>query len=94
MFIRVVERPDQAPDGASVWLLETPDSPAPALAFPSRAQALEAARSRAPEWLEVGDVVAAGGSAPRHHRWTTLRRNLGGEYRPSPLGWAGRPPAG
>ena len=92
MFIRVVERPDEGPDGASVWLLETPDSASPWLRFPSRAEALYAARSRAPEWLEVGEVVAATGSAPRHHRWTTLRRGAGGEYRASTLGWAGRPP--
>lgn len=91
MFVRVVERPEPEP-GGSMWWLETPDSAAPSLRFPNRAEAMAAARSRAPEWLEVGEVVPATGTAPRHHRWTTLRRDAGGQYRPSALGWAGRRP--
>lgn len=92
MFVRVVERPEPEPEGASVWWLETPDAAAPPLPFRNRAEAMAVARARAPEWLEVGEVVPASGSAPRHHRWTTFRRDAGGEYRPSALGWAGRPP--
>ena len=91
MFVRVVERPESGPDAATMWWVETPESPAPSLPFPSREEAMEAARARSPEWLELGEVVPASGSTPRHHRWTTLRRDAGGAYRPSPLGWASPP---
>lgn len=90
MFLRVVERPAPGSGDHTVWWLELPDGAGPALRFPSRAEALHEARSRAPEWLEVGEVVPARETAPRHHRWTTLRRDADGEYRSSPLGWAGR----
>lgn len=90
--MRVVERPQDGPDVAGVWVLETPDSDAPPRTFSSQAEAMGVAVTRGPEWLEVGEVVPAGAVAPRHHRWTTLRRDAGGEYRPSALGWAGRPP--
>jgi hypothetical protein len=90
MFVRVVERPVPDSDGATLWWLEAPGSGDPSLSFSSRGEAMSAARSRGPEWLEVGEVVPAGRTAPRHHRWSTLRRAPTGEYRPSALGWASR----
>lgn len=92
MFLRVVERPVAGAGEATTWWLEVPGSDAASLNFRNRAEAMDAARSRAPEWLEVGEVIPAGGTTSRHHRWTTLRRGANGEYRPSALGWAGREP--
>jgi hypothetical protein len=57
--------------------------------FPEREQALEFARSLGPEWIELGEVVAAGQDLPQHHRWTTLRRSAGGDYLRSGLNWGG-----
>ena len=78
VFVRVVERPVPGCDGTTVWWLETPGSGDPSQSFSSRAEAIEAARLRAPDWLEVGEVVPPSGTASRHHRWTALRRDAGG----------------
>jgi hypothetical protein len=61
--------------------------------YPTRDAAMEFAFAQAPEWIEVGEVVAAGSEAPQHHRWTTLRRGPDGMYRTSQLNWGG-PSAG
>jgi hypothetical protein len=76
----------------TTWWLELPGSGAASLNFSSRAEAMDAARARDPEWVEVGEIIPAGRTTPRHHRWTTLRRDASGAYRPSVLGWAGRKP--
>lgn len=94
VFVRVVERPVPGSGSATLWWLETPGSGGPSLSFSSRAQAVDAARSRGPEWLEVGEVIPAAGTASRHHRWTTFRRAASGEYQPSALGWAAGPSLG
>lgn len=89
VFIRVVHR-----QGWDVELLQVErSSPAgPPLEkhnFPGREQALEFARARDPDWIEVGEVVYATPEVPQHHRWTTLRRQDDGTYRPSGLSWGG-----
>ena len=57
----------------------------------TRAQALEYAKSLAPDWIEVGDI--GGLDTPdQHHVWTTLRRQPDGTYMPSPLKWQRKVP--
>ena len=61
---------------------------------PSREEALALGRSKAPEWIEIGDIVGLGTPAQRH-AWTTLRRRRDGSYAASALHWVpGRRPDG
>ena len=55
----------------------------------TRDQALQHAMSLAPDWIEVGDIVALD-TADQHHEWTTLRRQADGSYAPSALKWQRR----
>lgn len=52
----------------------------------SREEALEYARSLDPDWIEIGDIVGLD-TPEQHHAWSTLRRQAGGSYAPSPLKW-------
>lgn len=57
----------------------------------TREEALDRAMSLAPDWIEVGDIVALD-TEDQHHEWTTLRREADGSYAPSPLKWQRRVP--
>lgn len=59
----------------------------------SREEALRRAKSLAPDWIEVGDIVGLD-TPDQHHAWTTLRRRADGSYALSPLKWQTRRPAG
>jgi hypothetical protein len=79
-FVRVVQR--QGWDVELVGAEETHN-------YPTRETAMEFALAQAPDWIEVGEVVAASPEAPQHHRWTTLQRGSDGAYRTSLLRWGG-----
>ena len=79
-FVRVVQR--RGWDVELVTAGETRN-------YPTREAAMEFALAQAPDWIEVGEVVAATSEAPQHHRWTTLRRGPDGAYRASLLNWGG-----
>jgi hypothetical protein len=83
MFVRVVQR-----QGWDLELVERQEK----LTFVSREAALNHARSLEPEWIELGEVVAATSQVPQHHIWVTLRRQPDGSYQRSGLAWGGRPP--
>lgn len=55
----------------------------------SRDEALAYAESLEPAWIEVGDIVGLDTPA-QQHSWTTLHRQEGGTYSPSPLRWQAR----
>ncbi|HET7339060.1 MAG TPA: hypothetical protein VFK22_05890 [Candidatus Dormibacteraeota bacterium] len=55
----------------------------------TRKEALDRAMSLAPDWIEVGDIVALD-TEDQHHEWTTLRREADGSYSPSALKWQRR----
>lgn len=57
----------------------------------TREDALEYAKSLAPDWIEVGDIRALD-TPDQQHVWTTLRRQADGTYAPSPLKWQRRVP--
>jgi hypothetical protein len=84
-FVRVVHRRG--------WDVEevTAENPAEPSTrnFRSREEALAHARELEPDWIEVGEVVAASEQTPQHHRWTTLRRGSDGKYTASALNWGG-----
>jgi type IV secretory pathway ATPase VirB11/archaellum biosynthesis ATPase len=52
----------------------------------TRAEALEYAKSLAPDWIEVGDIRGLD-TPDQEHVWTTLRRQSDGTYVSSPLKW-------
>jgi hypothetical protein len=54
--------------------------------LPSRDEALGYAESLEPDWIEIGDIVAADTPA-QQHSWTTLRRGADGRYETSQLRW-------
>ncbi|MDQ6949713.1 MAG: hypothetical protein M3256_26580 [Actinomycetota bacterium] len=83
MFVRVVQR-----QGWDLELVERQEK----LTFVSRKAAMNHARSLEPEWIELGEVVAATSQVPQHHIWATLRRQPDGSYERSGLAWGGRPP--
>lgn len=85
-FARVVHR-----RGWDVELVREAQPEPETANFPDRAAALAFAKGNQPEWIEVGEVVPARGDLPKHHRWTTLRRDGSGSYRESGLAWGGRP---
>ncbi len=84
MFARVVHR-----QGWDVELLEAGERDPEKHNFPDRETALDFARSKEPEWIEVGVVVPASEGAPQHHEWRTLRRRPDGGYGESGLSWGG-----
>jgi hypothetical protein len=57
----------------------------------TRAEALEYAKSLAPDWIEVGDIRGLD-TPDQQHEWTTLRRLSDGTYVPSPLKWQHKVP--
>lgn len=85
MFARVVHR-----QGWDVELIEPGSAQPERSNFGDRESALEFARSRRPEWIEVGVVVPESADAPQHHEWRTLRRDQHGGYTDSGLGWGGK----
>jgi hypothetical protein len=58
----------------------------------TRAEALEYAKSLAPDWIEVGDIRGLD-TPDQQHVWTTLRRQSDGTYVPSPLKWHRKVPS-
>ena len=58
----------------------------------TRAEALEYAKSLAPDWIEVGDIHGLD-TPDQQHVWTTLRRQSDGHYMPSPLKWQRKVPS-
>jgi hypothetical protein len=52
----------------------------------TKAEALEHAKSLAPDWLEVGDIRGLD-TPDQQHVWTMLRRQTDGTFVPSPLKW-------
>ncbi|MGH7777836.1 MAG: hypothetical protein ACREPI_11770 [Candidatus Dormibacterales bacterium] len=80
MFVRVVHRQG--------WDVEVVDR-GETRNFGARREALSFAESLEPDWIEVGEVVAAVPGVPQHHRWTSLRRNAAGVYAESRLAWGG-----
>jgi hypothetical protein len=82
-FVRVVHR-----QGWDVELVKGAD--VDTRNFGSREDALLYARGLGPDWIELGEVVAAREGVPQHHRWTTLRRTSGGDYAASDLRWGGK----
>ena len=85
IFVRVAHR--------TGWQIETFEGTAvvESQTRRSREEALDYARSLKPDWIEVGDIIAAG-TPGQHHRWTTLRRQRDGSYATSALRWQGDTP--
>ncbi len=85
MYLRVVHR-----RGWEVELVEEGEK----RSFGSREEAMAFARSLAPDWIELGELIPEREGVPQHHRWTTLRKRPDGSYSDSGLGWGGRRLAG